>query len=382
MNGNYRHLIKASLIGALIGGTPLMAQAQQVIKIGVAAPLTGGSAAYGKDVENGVQLAVDEANAQHIKLGGQDVRFAVEAGDDQGDPRIGVQVAQKLVDDGVSLVVGHVNSGVTLPASKIYATAGIPMITPSATNPTITQQGFSTVFRVIPTDLQNAGNAGKYAVTITKAKRVAILDDRTAFGQGEADAFRKAVLAAGGTVVAQEFTNDKAVEFNAQLTNVKNANADVLFFGGLDNQAALVAKRMKQLDMRTQFLGGGAVADSIFVQIAGPSGEGAMAWEYGRPLDQLPNGRSFAEKLKTNYGAEPLAYSPFAYDATRIAIDAMKRANSSKPETYSTVLKSSQFAGITGIVAFNQFGDLKNAVSTLYQVKNGKWTPVTTISSE
>lgn len=382
MNCNRRTLISASVIGAIIGSAPLMASAEQVIKVGVAAPLTGGSAANGKDIENGVKLAVDEANAQGIKLGGQDVRFVVDAIDDQGDPRVGVQVAQKLVDDGVSLVVGHYNSGVTLPASKIYATAGIPMITPAATNPAITRQGLPTVFRIIPTDAQNAGNAGKYAVTVTKAKRVAILDDRTAFGQGEAEEFKKAVEAAGDTVVDHEYTNDKAVEFNAQLTNIKGSNADVLFFGGLDGQAALVAKRMKQLGMRAQFLGGGAVADSIFTQIAGSASEGAMAWEYGRPIDQLPEGRAFAEKYKKKFGTEMLTYSPFAYDATWIAINAMKQANSSKPASYSPVLKSIQYTGITGRIAFDQFGDLKNPTSTLYQVKGGKWVPVTTISSQ
>jgi branched-chain amino acid transport system substrate-binding protein len=376
-------ITSAMLVSLLIGSTPLIASAQQqIVKIGVSAPLTGSAAAYGKDVENGVQLAVDEANAQNVKLGGQPVRFVIEAGDDQSDPRIGVQAAQKLVDDGVSVIIGPVTSGVTLPASKIYATAGIPMITPSATNPTITQQGFSTVFRIIPTDLQNAGNAGTYAVTVSKAKRVAILDDRTAFGQGEADEFKKAVLAAGGTIVAREFTNDKAVEFNAQLTNIKSANADLLFFGGLDNQGALLVKRMKQLGMKTQFLGGGAVADSVFVQVAGPAGEGSMAWEYGRPLDQLPEGRAFAEKFKKNFGTEPLAYSPFAYDATRLAIDAMKQADSFKPAAYGPALKSLQFQGITGDISFSQAGDLKNASSTLYQVKDGKWVPVTTITSK
>jgi len=382
MNCNRRKLTMAGVIGAIIGSMPLIAAAQQVIKVGVAAPFTGVSAANGKDVENGVGLAVDEANAQGIKLAGQDVRFVVEAEDDQGDPRVGVEVAQKLVDDGVSFVVGHYNSGVTLPASKVYAAAGIPVITPAATNPAITRQGLPTVFRIIPTDAQNAGNAGKYAVTITKAKRIAILDDRTAFGEGEAEEFKKAVAAAGGTVVANEFTNDKAVDFSAQLTDIKNSNADVLFFGGLDGQAGLVAKRMKQLGMRAQFLGGGAVADSIFIQIAGSASEGAMAWEYGRPIDQLPQGRTFADKYKKKFGTEMLTYSPFAYDATWIAINAMKQANSSKPASYVPILKSMQYTGITGEIAFDQFGDLKNPTSTLYQVKGGKWAPVTTINGE
>ena len=280
-------LVWISVIGASTVGSTVSAGAVQIVKIGVSGPVTGANAANGKDIENGVKLAIDEVNAQHPTIGNESVQFVLDSVDDQGDPRIGVQVAQKLVDDGVQVVVGHFNSGVCLPGSRIFAAAGIPLIDPAATNPAITQQGFKTVFRIIPTDAQNAGIAGKYAVTVTKAKRIAVVDDRTAFGQEEAEEFTKAVKAAGGTIVITEFTNDKAVNFDAQLTNIKAANADLLFFGGLDGQAGLLARRMKQLGMHTQFLGGGAVADTIFTQITGNTVDGAMAWEYGRPLSSL-----------------------------------------------------------------------------------------------
>ena len=215
-----------------------------------------------------------------------------------------------------------------------------------------------------------------------QARRIAVMDDRTAFGQGEVEEFKKAVQAAGGTVVASEFTNDKAVDFNSQLTNIKSANADVLFFGGLDGQAALIAKRMKQLGMQTQFLGGGAIADAIFTQIAGDAANGAMAWEYGRPLDQLPNGKQFADKYKKKFGIANLTYSPFAYDATWLAINAMKQANSTKASAFVPVLKGIQYPGITGKITFDEHGDLKSPTSTLYEVKKGVWTPITTIGSE
>jgi len=377
-----RMMVGAGLASAVMVAIPAGADVVHVVKIGVAGPLTGGSAANGKDIENGVRMAVDEANAQHLKIGGSEVQFVVDSVDDQGDPRVGVQVAQKLVDDGVAVVVGHYNSGVTLPASKIYAAGGIPLVDPSATNPAITQQGLKTVFRIIPTDAQNSGNAGKYAVTVTKAKRIAIMDDRTAFGQGEAEEFKKAVQASGGAIVVSEFTNDKAVDFSAQLTNIKSANADLLFFGGLDNQAGLVAKRMKQLGLPAQFLGGGAIADTIFTQIAGAStAEGAMAWEYGRPLDQLPNGKQFAEKYKRKFGTDNLTYSPFSYDAAWLAITAMKQANSTKPDEFVPAIRDIQYTGITGKISFDQNGDLKNPISTLYQVRNGDWKPVTTIGA-
>ncbi|WP_240975640.1 branched-chain amino acid ABC transporter substrate-binding protein [Paraburkholderia aromaticivorans] len=359
------------------------ANATQVVKIGASNPLTGGSAANGKDIENGVRMAIDEANERHFKINGEDVQFVLDSVDDQGDPRIGVQVAQKLVDDGVAIVIGHYNSGVTLPASKVYAAAGIPLIDPTATNPAITQQGFGSVFRIIPTDAQNSGNAGKYAVNVTKAKRIAVMDDRTAFGQGEAEEFKKAVEAAGGSIAVSEFTNDKAVDFSAQLTNIKRANADLLFFGGVDNQAGLLVKRMKQLGMRTQFLGGGAIADTIFTNIAGnDAAEGALAWEYGRSLEQLPGGKGFAEKYKKKFGTDNLTYSPFSYDATWVAITAMMQAKSTRPAEVIPAIRDIHYSGITGKISFDQRGDLKNPTSTLYQVKKGAWVPVTMIGAE
>ncbi len=275
----------AVLLGAVLAVAPLASFADDLtVKIGFAAPLTGANAGYGKDLQNGVRLAIEEANTQKIRIGDQVAHFELVSEDDQADPRIGVQAAQKLVDQNVSAIVGHFNSGTTIPASQVYETAGIPMIDPAATNPIITNRGFANAFMVISTDAQNAGNAGTYAVQVTKAKRIAIIDDRTAFGQGEADEFEKAVKAAGGNLVAREYTDNHAVDFSTQLTKIKSTNADLIFFGGLDTQAAAIAKKMKQLGMSAQLLGGGGVQDPEFVKLAGDAAEGAMAWEYGRPL--------------------------------------------------------------------------------------------------
>ncbi|CAN0628060.1 branched-chain amino acid transport system substrate-binding protein [Burkholderia multivorans] len=375
-------LVGLGMVGASCCAIPATAYAVQTVKIGVSGPLTGSSAANGKDIENGARMAIDEMNSTHPMIGNERVEFVLDSVDDQGDPRVGVQVAQKLLDDGVQVVVGHFNSGVCLPASRVFAGAGIPLIDPAATNPAITQQGLKSVFRIIPTDAQNSGIAGKYAVTVTKAKRIAIMDDRTAFGQGEAEEFKKAVTAAGGTIVATEFTNDKAVDFGPQLTNIKAANADLLFFGGLDGQAGLIARRMKQLGMRTQFLGGGAVADTIFTQIAGDNADGAMAWEYGRPLSALPRGAEFAQKYKRKFGTDNLTYSPFAYDAAMLAMETMKSVKSIKPADLVAALQKARFTGITGTIAFDNHGDLKNPASTLYKLSGGKWVTVTTSSAD
>ncbi len=364
--------------GAL-GVLPLSASAEDLdVKVGFAAPLTGANAGYGKDLQNGVQLALDEANAKKIQIGGKTAKFTIQAEDDQADPRVGVQAAQKLVDGGVAVVVGHFNSGTTIPASQIYENAGIPVIDPAATNPTITQRGFANVFTVISSDAQNAGNAGTYAVTVTKAKKIAMIDDRTAFGQGEADEFEKAVKAAGGSIVAHEYSDNQTVDFSAQLTALKAAGADLVFFGGLDRQAAAVAKRMKQLGMTAQLVGGGGVMDSDFLKLAGDAGEGAMAWEYGSPLEKLPKGKEFSDKFQKRFGVAILSYAPFGYDAAWAAVNAMQKANSVDPKVYRPVLKAISFPGITGTIAFDDKGALKNASSTMYQVKSGAWVPVVT----
>ncbi|NUO87709.1 MAG: branched-chain amino acid ABC transporter substrate-binding protein [Cupriavidus sp.] len=377
-----RRLLVAGLNAMLLALACTHARAQQVVRIGVSAPLTGLNAANGKDIENGVRLAVEEANARPIRLDGHAVRVELATGDDQSDPRIGVQVAQKLVDDGVAAVIGYYNSGVALPAGPVFARAGIPVIHPAATNPAITRQGLGTVFRVIPTDAQNSGNAGKYVVKAMQAHRIAVMDDRTAFGHGAVDEFKKAVVAAGGKIAIAEYASDKTVEFSAQLTNIRAANADVLFFAGLDNQAALVTKRMRELGMRTQFVGSGGIADSIFLKIAGPAAEGAMAWEYGRPLDSLPQGRAFLQKFRKRFGSDSLSYAPFAYDATWVVIQAMKDAGSAKPANYVPAVRATQYEGATGTIAFDGNGDLRHPASTLYQVKGGRWTAVTTIAIE
>lgn len=367
------------MLGAILTVAPLSSYADDLpVKIGFAAPLTGVNAGYGKDLQDGVLLAIEEANAQKIKIGNQVANFQVAAEDDQADPRIGVEAAQKLVDANVSVVVGHFNSGTTIPASQVYEQAGIPMIDPAATNPTITGRGFANTFMVISTDAQNAGNAGAYAVDVTKAKRIAIFDDRTAFGQGEAVEFEKAVKAHGGNIVAHEYTDNQAVDFSTQLTAIKATNADLIFFGGLDTQAAGVVKRMKQLGLTAQLVGGGGVMDPEFIKLAGDPAEGAMAWEYGRPLAQLPGGKDFSAKFKKRFGVDILSYAPFGYDAAWAAIKAMEQAKSTSPAVYRPVLKAISFDGVTGPIAFEPNGSLKNAGSTLYQVKNGVWVPIVT----
>ena len=224
---------------AVLALTSGFAFAQSVVTIAHVGPTSGAIAHLGKDNENGAIMAVEEINAAGLTIGGQKVTLKLMMEDDGADPKQGTAVAQKLADAKVSGVIGHLNSGTTIPASKIYSDAGIPQISPSATNPKYTRQGFKTAFRVVADDTQLGGTLGRYAVNTLKGKTVAVIDDRTAYGQGVAEEFSKAVVAAGGKVAAKEFTTDKATDFNAILTTIKGKKVDVVFFGGMDATAVL-----------------------------------------------------------------------------------------------------------------------------------------------
>ncbi|MFK4446897.1 branched-chain amino acid transport system substrate-binding protein [Caballeronia udeis] len=343
--------------------------------IGFAAPLTGGSAHYGIDLKHGVEMAIEDANAKKIVIGGQPVHFALDSEDDAGDPRTGTQVAQKLVDAGVVGIVGHFNSGTSIPASRIYYNAGIPMVSPTATNPALTSQGFNTVFRVTNSDSQMGQLAGRSAVESLQGKSIAVMDDRSAFGQGMADEFVKGVEKSGGKIVDREFTTDKAVDFKGQLTRMKSFNPDVVFWAGLDQQAGMVVKQMRQLGMKAVFLGGGSFENETFLQVAGPDADGAMSWDYGVPLSQLKAGKQFDERMKAKYNQGVVAYSPAAYDATWVLVRAMQKANSTDPKVYAPFIKSISFEGIAGDVAFMANGDMKDPAATFYKVTGGKWVP-------
>src|SRR5262245_7527775 len=229
------------------------AQAQEVVKIGFASPLTGPQGHYGKDNQNGAQMAIDDLNARGIKIGGKPVKFELLVEDDQADPKTGTVVAQKLVDAGIKAMVGHFNSGVTIPASKIYADAGIPQLSVS-TYVMYTRQKFKTAFRMMANDDKQGTALGRYATQTMKLKRFAVIDDRTAYGQGLADAFTNTIRAAKAQVVKREFTNDKAVDFRNILTSIRAERPDAVFFGGYDAQAGPMARQMKEVGLAVPLL--------------------------------------------------------------------------------------------------------------------------------
>lgn len=364
-----RSVVFAGVLAAVAG----TAAGQEVIRIGCVAPLTGPQAHLGKDIENGCRLAVTEINARKPQMGGQPVRFELMAEDDQADPKTATVVAQKLVDGGAKGVVGHLNSGASIPASRIYNAAGVAQISPASTAVAYTHQGFKTTFRVMANDSQQGKALGQYAARL--GKRVAVVDDRTAYGQGLIDEVVKAVKEAGAEVVGREFTTDKSTDFTAILTTLKGKKPDVLVYGGMDPQAAPMVKQMQTLGIKAQFLGGDGMQSAEFIKLAGAAAEGVIGSSPGLPLEKMPGGADFTKRFKERYGNVQI-YAPFAYDATQVLTGALLQAGSADPAKYLPVLASYHTDGVIGPIAFDERGDLKDGPVTLYQVKNGAWQPV------
>lgn len=352
----------------------------QTVKIGVASPMTGSQAHIGIDIRNGVQLAIEDANKANVQIGGKPVKFEMVAEDDEANPTKATTVAQKLADSKVAAVVGHFNSGASIPASKVYADAGIPQISPSSTNPDYTLKGYKTTFRVVAHDGQQGPTLGRFAIEKLKAKNIAIIDDSTSYGQGLADNFEATIKAAGAKIAAREHTTDKDTDFKAILTKIKGKNPDLIMFGGIDPQAGPMKKQMAELSIKAKFIGGDGMQTPNFIKLAGESSEGAMASIPGLPKDQMPGGKEFLAKYKAKFNAEVELFAPMGYDAVMVFIEAMKRAGSSDPAKFLPEIGKTNYNGVIGPIAFDEKGDLKNGPITIYVVKGGKWEPLETVT--
>lgn len=351
-----------------------------VVRIGAAAPLTGNQAHIGKDNESGTRMAIDDANAKGIVIGGRKIHFELISEDDQADPKTATIVAQKLVDNKVSGIIGHLNSGTTIPASKIYSDNGIVQISPSATAVNYTAQGFKTAFRVMANDAQQGRVLGEYAAKNLGAKKIAVIDDRTAYGQGLADEFIKAAQANGAQIVAHEYTSDKSVDFTAVLTAVKGKQPDLLFYGGMDPQAGPMAKQIKALALNLKFMMGDGGYTPEFIKLASDAAEGAYASLPGVPLAKMPGGKEFEARFVAKYQPIQL-YAPYCYDAVNVMIAAMQKAGSVEPAKYLPELAKISHDGVTAKIQFDEKGDLKGGAITLYQVQQGKWQPLETLGA-
>jgi branched-chain amino acid transport system substrate-binding protein len=351
----------------------------EVIKIGHVAPLTGGIAHLGKDNENGARLAVDEINAAGgLEVGGKKYKLELLAEDDKADPKEGTLAAQKLVDAGVVAVVGHLNSGTSIPASKIYADANVVQVSPSATNPKLTEQGFKTTFRVVANDNQQGAVLANYAATEMKAKTIAIVDDRTAYGQGLADVVEKVAKEKGLKVVAREFATDKTTDFNAILTKIRAAKPDVVMYGGMDATAGPMAKQMKQLGIKAKLLAGDGVCSPEFIKLAGDAADILTCSMAGEAVEKLAKGEEFKAKYKAKFNQDVQIYSPYSYDAVYVIADAIKRAGKVDKAAIVAAMPATNYAGVTGQITFDEKGDIKNGAISMFRVKDGKLEYIST----
>ena len=368
-------IFKLSAGALLVASSTLALSQDMVVKIGHVGPTSGGIAHLGKDNENGARMAIDELNAKGVMIGGKKAKFELLAEDDAGDPKQGTAAAQKLVDSKVAGVVGHLNSGTSIPASKVYSDAGIPQISPSATNPKFTRQGYKTTFRVVADDVHLGGTLGKYAVEQLKGKTIAVIDDRTAYGQGVADEFEKGVKAKGGKIAKREFTNDKATDFTAILTSIKGAKPDVVFYGGMDAVAGPMIRQMKQLGINAKFMGGDGICSGELPKLsAGAMGDGQVVCAEAGGVEgtQKVAMEKFKVDFKKKFNTDVQIYAPYVYDATNVLVAAMVKAGSVDPVKYLPVLaKTNGYQGVTGTIAFDEKGDIKNGALTLYTYKGG-----------
>jgi branched-chain amino acid transport system substrate-binding protein len=355
------------------------------VKIGIGAPLTAGATALGQGMVRGAELAIEQANASST-VTAAGLKFTPVSGDDQGDPKTGVTVANTFASDPALVgVMGHLNSGVSIPASKVYADKKIVMVSPASTNPALTQQGLSNVFRVCTTDAVQGPAAADFATKLLGFKSVYVVDDSTPYGEGLAKAFADQFTADGGKVLGTAKTSDKDSDFNALVTKIKSTTPDLIYYGGVYNAGALFAKQAKDGGIKGPFMGGDGLYDPQFIALAGATeAEGDFATSVGLPTDKLPAGQDFLAAYAKKYpGQAPAAYDAYSYDAANVIISAVVQASKSvgadkvvSPAGRDEIIKdvaATDMTGVTGHISFDKSGDTTNKAITLYTVSGGKW---------
>ena len=373
---NFGKLCIATVVAGMAGG--VMAQ-EQVIKIGHIGPTSGPQAHFGKDDENGVRMAIEYLNAKGMEIGGKKVKFVLVAEDDVADPKQGTAASQKLCDDKVAGAVAFVNSGVAIPSSKVFQDCGIPMITGAATNPDLTKPGWNTTYRVIANDNALGAALATYAAKNLQLKNVAVIDDRTAYGQGLANVFKRDAAKQGIKIVANEFTNDKATDFMAILTSIKAKKPDAIFYGGMYGQAGPMLRQMAQLGMNdVKMFGGDGICVTELAKVAAGAKplENVVCADGGASIAKMPGGTEWKKRYDAKYPGQFQVYSPYFYDGTMLLADAMKRANSWDPKVYIPFLQKSDYSGVTSKIQFEKNGEMKNPSYTLSRYINGNKTPI------
>ena len=391
MKNSYPLLFAAMLAAGLVGcgkeeakPAPVVvapaapAEPMVTVTIAHAGPLTGSIAHLGKDDENGVHLAIDQTTAQKIKIDGKVLNIKFMSEDDQADAKVGTTVAQKLVDAKVVAVIGHLNSGVSIPASEIYNKAGIPMISGSATNPKLTERGLKNVFRTVGRDDQQGPALATYIATELKGKKVALIDDKTAYGEGLANEVEKTLKVNKVNPIARERTTDKETDFKAILTKIKGKNPDVIFHGGMDATGGLMLKQARELGIKAVFVFGDGACTTEMSKLAGAAAEGFVCSQAGLPSEAA--NKDFLTAFNAKYG-EVKQYAPYFYDGAMAMVEAMKKANSADPAKFGPEVYNVSFTGATGKVEFDAKGDRKDAEITIFKMTSGKLIPTSVVKN-
>lgn len=375
MKPQVRHVLASLVLAATAVQAPVRAQTQETaVRIGIAAPLTGAIAHLGRDMENGARLAIEDLNTQGLGIGGRRVRFEAVVEDDRADPATATTVAQKLADMKVNGIVGHLNSGTTIPAARVYDDAGIPQVAPAATNPQYTRAGYRFAARLMATDVQQADGIAGYIARTLKAQTVAVIDDRTAYGQGLADQVVTDLGKAQVKVLKREFGTDRSTDFTALLTTLRGLKPDVIVYAGADAQAALINRQMKQLGLASIFIAGDGVCTGEWSKLAGGANEGAYCSQAGAPREAMAAFATFNQRYKARFGTDVIVFAPYAYDAVMVLAEAMKKAGSTDPAVYGPRLAGVTLTGLIGPIAFDQRGDNLRGTVTMYVVRGGKLT--------
>jgi branched-chain amino acid transport system substrate-binding protein len=338
--------------------TAIATTAQAQVRFAVGAPITGGSAAFGAQIKNGVEQAIEDINAAGGILG---QKLTLEIGDDRADPKEGVSVANKFAADGVKFVIGHFNSGVTIPASDVYRENGMLAITPGATNPGVTDRpGLWNMFRTCGRDDQQGGVAGGIIAALFKGKRVAMVHDKTTYGQGLAQETRKAMNAKGVKEVMFEGVNKDDKDFTALVSKVKAANPDLIYWGGLHDTGGLILRQLRDQGVKAPFMGGDGITDDEFAAIAGPGAEGTLMTFAPDPRTN-PKNKDIVDVFRKKRGFEPQAYTLYSYAAVQIIKQAAEAAKSLDPRKVADVMHSGKaFDTVLGNIAFDKKGDVSN----------------------
>lgn len=361
----------AMAMAVCMGAVP--AGADTVVRIGLASPLSGPQAHYGIDNRDAAQMAVDELNARPPVVAGQRLRFVLVAADDGADPRMAVPVAQRLVDAGVRAVIGHFNSGVTIPAARIYAAARIPQLSAS-TSPAYTGAGYKSAFRLVASDTGIGRVLARYAVSRLAARRIVVIDDRTAYGQGLADSFIGALKAEGVATLARLYAaDDRALA--ALLPALGQARPDLVFYGGADGPAARLVRLMSRHGIRARLMGGDMLHTDALIKAAGPQADGLVSAAAGEQLQLRPDGPAFIARYRARFRRDVVLVGPQCYDGVMLVADAMRLAGSIEPARFLPALTASRYHGVTGEFSFDRNGDLRHAPVTVFQVVHNRWVP-------